>query len=1418
MGYVLYLLLFALPGFAETTSPTFPDCAQHQAYAAAGEEANLCPALSIRRQVSRVLGLSCQILKRARDSDIPPVPPEIDRVPLPPLPPPTCTGTCLTMEAEKLRKLLLASRADLERAQEYQARYDFAERMANQASDTYEDILAKARFLARRRPPPQVLTPSRTKALPPACKLEMNSIQAKMIELLREESGKIAQRAQSEKKRGEPFHKEMAARELAVRRQMHRVLETNCKVTGFGVASQERIRANHAACSALIDTLDKENTSSFGSSTRIVWSLIFGSPDETVHETRKAFQRHPGLRYFLLNHSTFVKGGARQIVAMISALDGMSSAEQEFLEHLLSEKTTEAELEFLLSPDTLRVFETFTKASGGLARLRLYKIWSDTNPELAGAFRHFVKSRYEKFRALLLESVAKAKELSPLEKDLYASIIHSPELQNPETILRYVDLLLNLATADLEKDPLAIVKEITAFVWDPKNDEQVRAGKSLIRRHFAKIQAVTIEALRKFQGPVKVGDKLLRPAQMRLLETAISKTKPEDFELILDFALSLARDATITGKLNVLKSLAGDPKALGFTREFVLEHYAMIRDALLETFDQYEAELLDGNPPTLTRDQLALIRLLIRRSTGDAIGGILKFVHRLAAAPSSTEKTDAMLGLLADPDIVRETKAFASDPENHRALIRAAIDTLDVFVPEMTHPETGFATMNQVRLVERVLSSTSPRSIARALDIAHGLVRARTSDARLAVLRAIASDKDNADSVTEFFRDPDNLALLKAAILDTLTQFEKDLVDKNTALSRAQYDLFRDLIAEITGDGAATLIDYIHRFARATGPAERLAVLESVFADKKLIRSTIDYTTEKRRLALVRQAALDALTMNKRELVRPGSLTDHQYRLIEAIVHGADADSIRATLETAHNLASARTAQERMNVVHDLMKDEGGVRSVKRFLKAEKNFAILKRAALDTLRQMESELTDRDSGIISRDQFVLLLMLIDDLSPDGLLRGIDYAEKWLLAKDGKARERLVFSALTDRGLLRSAANFVNKSHALAKRVVLATLEKNRAELLKEGMTKAQWEFVRALVHESSARDFEIATRFIGPFLEAKHMDARYAAIDAFFRANPDAGERLIRLVRGSAFEPLRQMLLELALSDSPDPVTRDYFTAILRTVKPEGLALILQHRALVLKGLREAVDSAPPGEKHSFPAYLVRLKHAFRRHPAEIRAIIDRNFAIVEATTKIGLKSLNPKNLPKDMSQEEARIIRAFLRGLSGDARLKHPDPKEEGPLKVLLRKNDEAARKIIAHIAAKTGRRPADVVDAFYKNDPQLINGKIELPQATWKELGMTLTREHVYDLAEYYLERIGDMIRRGQRLAPHEIEIAKRQADHLMGFLKESDEGKPYIPHITELKRMLDIYAGTLKSSPGRAISETPATEPPPGARRGS
>ncbi|HLD77400.1 MAG TPA: hypothetical protein VJB16_00080, partial [archaeon] len=357
-----------------------------------------------------------------------------------------------------------------------------------------------------------------------------------------------------------------------------------------------------------------------------------------------------------------------------------------------------------------------------------------------------------------------------------------------------------------------------------------------------------IAALRKYTGPIEIDGKALGNAQFLLLETVIGKSTPEDFELVLDFSLSLARDTTIPGKLNVMKSLAADPRALGLTQDFIIENLEIFRGALLETLKRYEGELTRGNPPTLTRQQLALLRMLIERSTGSAVGRIAAFAHKLASSPEGPERSEILLSLLSDPAIIQDTKAFASDALNHKAFIQASLDTIRQFEKEMTNPKTGFAKSSQVVLLKKLLEQSTPQGTARSIDIAHELVKSRGSSSQLYVLKRIAGDQANTTDIVDFIRRPGNLGLLKKAALDTLAQQEKDLVGEDLALSPAQYELLRDLIQEVTSQGAAILLEYVGRFARTAVAADRVDLLRAMIADPLIVASAKDYAGNPRRL------------------------------------------------------------------------------------------------------------------------------------------------------------------------------------------------------------------------------------------------------------------------------------------------------------------------------------------------------------------------------------------------------------------------------------------------------------------------------------------------------------------------------------------------------------------------------------------
>ena len=150
--------LFLLTGFGATaaaeSNAANAACAFHTTYT---EEADLCPALSIKRDVERMLGFSCRILSAKSQDPVPVLAPETKASLSVPK---DCQGTCMERAAFAIRGQLVTLRAQYLRAAELKERFDFAERIANQSIAAYESLLARASLIQNqiKKPPREAAT------------------------------------------------------------------------------------------------------------------------------------------------------------------------------------------------------------------------------------------------------------------------------------------------------------------------------------------------------------------------------------------------------------------------------------------------------------------------------------------------------------------------------------------------------------------------------------------------------------------------------------------------------------------------------------------------------------------------------------------------------------------------------------------------------------------------------------------------------------------------------------------------------------------------------------------------------------------------------------------------------------------------------------------------------------------------------------------------------------------------------------------------------------------------------------------------------------------------------------------------------------------------------------------------------------
>lgn len=1176
-------------------------------------------------------------------------------------------------------------------------------------------------------------------------------------------------------------------------------------------------------CENIFAILEKNSEgSSIGGAWNIASALMGGDTTEILQTFDKELTEHPWIRYFLIDHGGMTKDIARSLIGLIDNIDGLHPTERNFLMALFGKDISNAEVELLVSKEATEFISKAMETPDLLERIRLYSTWTKENPRMAAALEKWIRDNYDAFREMVAYSVESSDSLAPKQKELLTAIIRDPVLAHPDVPLDYTDLVIELAGTNFTRDPLGVIKKITDFTYNPDRQSAVDTGKQLINAHFPLIQEVTLEALNSFyiaepdfpitpdeqvqNRHLELNGKQLTKSQFELVKLMIESARPEDFNYIIDFALKLSTSDDTASKLDAWIALLADADAVGVTKEFISKNFPTLKQAMLDTLNQFKGELLDPNDPILTISQFEVLYSMLAEAEEGGVSLALDYAHQFVRAKTGSEKVDLLFKLAAEEKALDSIVSFSTNPTNHNNLITAITEGLIKYESDLVRSKekpSAPMTKNQLNAVLLLLEKSSPEALGEIGTLGQALLKDQNWQNRITLLTEFLRNAENIEGLKLIAENDEELKVYAAAITDVILENRDNLVtgELESPLTENQYALILELLKEPKAEILHRSLDHVHAIVRAQKPKERMQAIEALAADPLIFASLQNFAQGEEKIEYLRNSMIEAFDANRSLLMSDDiGLSANQLDAIRLLLNEVDSRNLNDAFTHAHNFAKAESTQARFGYLRSLFLDADKFGGIQRFLTDPAKFRIVQAAILDSLNDFEDKLISGKEPPLTTKQLALLRTLLQDLEPNSLLMGIEFAQAWLKAESGARKYQLLADFIRDRERFPIIAEFVDKHFALVRATALELIDLKEAALLEAGMTRADINLARSLLQESSRDEYRDAILFVETFMRTpEDRDAYLIALREFLAKHPQAKTRFTRLLTGPALPAIKDVLQEVINGSDLPEAGKDHLNRLVRGSTPEGLTTILVHSDPLLTIMTDPNLRVPLHERNEADEWIMRVTEMSRRYPRELRSVVEANRQMISDVTVATDRYLKSPSTD-DMDPNLRKVIVSFLNGFRGQRPIKSdPDPKRWHPFFQLGFQRDRAYELIYEELARQRGVSAARVrSDIEWEQQQDRGNrsvyiqwrGKTEDIDILAGKLQYPLIEEHAVHYAEWGAQELGYAIFKGEKLDALDVEVVHQYMDHLVTYMEQKDSTKPYIPQIENLKAFINRY----------------------------
>ena len=851
-----------------------------------------------------------------------------------------------------------------------------------------------------------------------------------------------------------------------------------------------------------------------------------------------------------------------------------------------------------------------------------------------------------------------------------------------DTAEKALDFGIDIA---VEKDP---AKQFKLLHGALANRDGMRLTDKFITENHNLIVAATTDTLKQLCGDVRPpafqctrtgedGKSLIPVEHYNLANAVLEQSTPGGISKVLDITAATASATSgETFDYKKLAELAGNSDNLGLASDFGTKNFDLIQASM-------KRGLADNEP--VIREEIGdsyfdLLNDVAQKSTAETFTSDIALVQNLAEKYDENQSQFQVInGILRDPEIIAASKDFGGRYFN--TLKPIAMEHLQAERTKKAMLENGMTPEVHAFVVDYVATADKER-FSNFIDVA--AFSSRKVEGKGDTFEEVMGNM-NMGEFLDMAGGPKANALGADLVENNFDTFQPALVsmiDKNReGMGEARYQLAHAIAVDAKQEDASEVVTAI----RSVG----LEVRETDLSDKAvglaILRDPAAYGITNDLLEKYPDATMNAaiatVESNRDELIKQG-YTMPQIDAMQLSLQASKDDGnegLRRVLDTTHNVLTGKE-EDTLAASMELLKNPQDFQNAQGVVL--ENYETYKQASLDTITQNRAALIDRG---FTNAQIDAAQLSIENSGPEGFRASSQAGFNYLTAEDDLAKRNALTQLIEHPGMTDEAAQkLVVANHETYRQATLDTMSQTSSDLLKSGVTPAQYKAARALVAnstpENSRHSMGMAHAILGA--DGTSQGQMVAARD-YLEANPAAVSAFRETVTNpKVFDPLKAAGLEYVVNNPASSNsglvngTPGQYVEIMERVThlpPDVVPTVLKanHHSLeaMIDGLQDGYETSGTGKiSGTLPIDRAVGNGVQALTPGGVGAIIDAapelltvatnpNIRIPAGTTIMSSEPLTPEQ-EKSLRVTKREVLNSFSQGLKGETM---KDPGELG-------------------------------------------------------------------------------------------------------------------------------------------------------------